>query len=138
MSSAPAASRKLKRVAAALRPENIDWPNRLLSYQRQKTGEWAYLKIGPRLESLLRQLPAQGLFFPKLAKSTASRRAAEFSRRCRVLKMKGISLHSFRYGFAERASELGYPERYAQAALGHGSRYVHRAYAKRARVIVPS
>jgi len=118
--------------AAGLRAENIDWSTRLLSYQRQKTGEWAYLKIGPRLESLLRQRPAAGLLFPKLAKSTAGRRAAEFRRRCRVLKMKGISLHSFRYGLAERLSELGYPERYAQAALGHGSRTVHRAYAKRA------
>jgi len=124
--------------AAALRTENIDWANRLLSYQRQKTGQWAHLKIGVRLESLLRQLPAQDYLFPKLAKSSAGARAAEFRRRCRVLKLKGISLHSFRYGFAERAAELGFPERYAQAALEHGSRSVHRAYAKRARIIVPS
>lgn len=30
------------------------------------------------------------------------------------------------------------PERFAQEALGHQSRAVHRAYAKRAKVIVPS
>jgi hypothetical protein len=29
------------------------------------------------------------------------------------------------------------PERYAQAALGHGSRAVHRAYAKQAVVLTP-
>ncbi len=124
--------------AARLRAENIDWSNLLLSFQRQKTSEWSYLKIGPRLEALLRKLPAQGALFPRLAQSTAGRRAAEFRRRCRLLKLNGISLHSFRYGFAERASESGFPERYAQAALGHGSRSVHRCYAKRAKVIVPS
>ena len=52
--------------AASLRAGNIDWQTRLLSYQRQKTGEWAYLKIGSRLESLLRQLPS----FPELAAPT--------------------------------------------------------------------
>ena len=29
------------------------------------------------------------------------------------------------------------PERYAQAALGHGSRAVHRAYAKQAVILTP-
>ena len=38
-----------------------------------------------------------------------------------------------------RASQdLGYPERYAQEALGHNSKAVHRAYAKKARVELPS
>jgi hypothetical protein len=30
------------------------------------------------------------------------------------------------------------PERFAQAALGHGSKAIHRAYAKKAVIIVPS
>jgi hypothetical protein len=30
------------------------------------------------------------------------------------------------------------PERFAQAALGHGSKAIHRAYAKKALIIVPS
>jgi hypothetical protein len=30
------------------------------------------------------------------------------------------------------------PERFAQAALGHNSKAVHRAYARQAQVIVPS
>lgn len=33
---------------------------------------------------------------------------------------------------------MRYPERYAQAALGHNSAAVHRAYAKGAKVNVPS
>jgi hypothetical protein len=30
------------------------------------------------------------------------------------------------------------PERFAQAALGHNSKAIHRAYAKKAVIIVPS
>ena len=32
---------------------------------------------------------------------------------------------------------IGYPERFAQEALGHNSKAVHRAYARKAQVIVP-
>ena len=123
--------------AASLRADNIDWATRLLSYQRQKTGEWAYLKIGNRLEALLRQLPAEGLLFPRIGKTNSGARSAEFSRRCRLLKLKGVSLHSYRYAWAERAKDCGYPERFAQQALGHGSKAVHRAYAKNAKVLLP-
>jgi hypothetical protein len=34
--------------------------------------------------------------------------------------------------------KCGFPERFAQQALGHNSKAVHRAYAKRAEVTVPS
>jgi hypothetical protein len=33
---------------------------------------------------------------------------------------------------------VGYPERFAQEALGHNSKAVHRAYAKRALMKIPS
>ena len=49
-----------------------------------------------------------------------------------------MSLHSYRYAWAERAKKCGYPERFAQEALGHNSKAVHRAYAKRAQVTVPA
>ena len=42
-----------------------------------------------------------------------------------------MTLHSYRYAWAERAKICGYPERFAQEALGHNSKAVHRAYAKR-------
>jgi integrase len=124
--------------AACLQADNIDWEGTLLSYQRQKTGEWAYLRIGPRLEALLRQLPSKGLLFPGIGKSSNSARSAEFCRRCRLLGIKGVSLHSYRYAWAERAKSCGYPERFAQQALGHSSKAVHRAYAKNAKVLLPS
>jgi integrase len=43
-----------------------------------------------------------------------------------------VTLHSYRYSWAERAREAGYPERAAQEVLGHGSKAVHRAYARKA------
>jgi len=42
------------------------------------------------------------------------------------------------YAWAERAKLCGYPERFAQEALGHNSKAVHRAYAKRALMKLPS
>ena len=116
--------------AARLQAENIDWSQRVVRYQRQKTGEFAHLRIGQGLETVLRQLPAKGLLFPKIAQSRDSARSAEFHRRCRLLAIQGISLHSYRYAWAARAKACGYPERWAQNALGHNSPAVHQAYAK--------
>ena len=65
-------------------------------------------------------------------------RAKEFNRRCKGLGIAGVSLHSYRYAWAERAKTAGYPERFAQAALGHNSAAVHRAYARKAHVKLPA
>lgn len=50
----------------------------------------------------------------------------------------GVSLHSYRYAWAERAKSAGYPERFAQEALGQNSKAVHRAYARHAIMRLPS
>jgi hypothetical protein len=50
----------------------------------------------------------------------------------------GVTLHSYSYAWAARAKPAGYPERLAQEALGHNSKAVHRAYAKRALAKTPS
>jgi len=52
--------------------------------------------------------------------------------------ISGVSLHSYRYAWAERARTCGYPERFAQEALGHNSKAVHRAYARKAHVRIPT
>jgi integrase len=78
---------------------NIDWKNRLLSYHRQKTGELCMLEIGARLETLLKSLPSEGALFPKISTLKDKDRAAEFCRRCRILEIKGVSLHSYRYAW---------------------------------------
>ena len=49
-----------------------------------------------------------------------------------------VSLHSYRYAWAERAKAAGYPERYAQVNLGHNSKAMTRAYSRKAEVQMPS
>lgn len=82
--------------AASLTAENINWQDRVLSFQRQKTGSWCHIKIGDRLENVLRQLPRQGMLFPGWGRVSNGDRAAEFRRRCRILNIEGVSLHSYR------------------------------------------
>jgi len=114
--------------AAVLTSANIDWENRVLTYQRKKTGEWASIQIGKRLESLLRTLPKHGVLFPRMSHINAGERSGDFWRRCKVAKVSGVSLHSYRYAWAQRARANGYPIRWAQNALGHSSRAVHLGY----------
>jgi hypothetical protein len=42
------------------------------------------------------------------------------------------------HGPSAPSKQCGYPERFAQEALGHNSKAVHRAYARRAQVKLPS
>jgi integrase len=88
--------------------------------------------------AILRRRPAAGPLFPYLRTVRAGDRATEFKQRCDGLGIKGVSLHSYRYAWAERALKCGYPERFAQQALGHNSKAVHHAYSKHAEVTVPS
>ncbi len=88
--------------------------------------------------NLLKDLPSGGLLFPYLASVRPGDRATEFGQRCRQLGIKGVTLHSYRYTWAERAKTVGYPERFPQEDLGHNSKAVHRAYARRALVKIPS
>lgn len=123
---------------AHLRAEDVDWENRVVSYRRMKTKTIALLHFGPEVAALLQKLPQVGPLFPYLRSVRAGDRATEFKQRCRGLGIDGVSLHSYRYAWAERAKVAGYPERFAQEALGHNSKAVHRAYARRAQVVVPS
>lgn len=96
------------------------------------------LRFGKELETVLRSLPEVGSLFPKFGKMREAHRATEFARACRRLMIKGVTLHSYRYAWAERARTCGYPERFAQEALGHNSKAVHRAYARKAQVVIPT
>lgn len=125
---------------AGLTADNIDWDAGVLIYRRKKLGpfsEPARLTIGTKLATILQSLPSTGDLFPKIKALSAKERAAEFRRRCRVAGVNGVTLHSYRYAWAERAKAAGYPQRFAQAALGHSSRAVHEAYAKGAAVVCP-
>ena len=115
---------------ARLNAEDVDWSKRGISYARAKTGQPARVRFDESVEEILRTRPSQGPLFPYLRTVRAGDRATEFRQRCKGLGIEGVTLHSYRYSWAERARECGYPERLAQEALGHGSKAVHRAYAR--------
>lgn len=126
--------------AANMTAERIDWRTGVLGYRRQKLGDFsepARLSIGKKLRELLLSLPEKGDLFPTIKRSPANARATEFRRRCRIAGVTGVSLHSYRHSWAQRAKACGYPQRFAQEALGHTSRAVHEAYARGADVICP-
>jgi integrase len=125
---------------ANLSAQDIDWQNGVLVYRRQKLGplsEPARLTIGAKLRALLGSRPRIGDLFPNIKATSASQRSAEFRRRRRIAGIYGVSLHSYRHSWTERAKACGYPQRFAQEALGHGSRAVHEAYARGAVVVCP-
>jgi integrase len=108
--------------------EDVDWEKNVLIYHRQKLRAGSLpcgLALSASLAKVLQDLPSEGYLFPRIAREGANVRAAEFRRRRITLKIEGISLHSFRYAWAERACSSGIPERFAQAALGHGSKAIH-------------
>ncbi|HEV2328204.1 MAG TPA: tyrosine-type recombinase/integrase [Verrucomicrobiae bacterium] len=123
---------------AFLEAENIDWEAKVISYQRQKTGTVAILRFDEEVAQILQDLPSEGPLFPYLRSVRAGDRSTEFHQRCVGLGIKGVSLHSYRYAWAERAKAAGYPERFAMENLGHNSKAIHRAYSRKARVELPS
>jgi integrase len=123
---------------ASLKGEDVDWPAQTVSFFRKKTGVPVIVHLGTETLNLFKDLPAEGALFPHLSTVRAGDRATEFGSRCRQLGIKGVTLHSYRYAWAERAKIVGYPERFAQEALGHNSKAVHRAYAKHALMKLPS
>lgn len=123
---------------AALTAGDIDWQNRLITYSRAKTGTPVIYHFGDQMKEMLKTLPIDGPLFPRLSQLHEKHRAKLFNRRCKLVGIKGVTLHSYRYAWAERAKTAGYPERFAQLALGHTSKAVHRAYARHAQVKLPS
>ena len=105
---------------------------RLSATIRQK-----FTTIGAEVSAVLRTLPQTGYLFPTLADISPSYRGHAFVYRLKQLGITGLTLHSYRYAWAERAKAAGYPERFAMQALGHKSEAVHRAYAKQAEVVLP-
>ena len=116
----------------------MDWENQTISFTRKKTGVPVIVHLGSEALNVFKDLPSEGTLFPYLSSVRAGDRATEFGQRCRRLGISGVTLHSYRYAWAERAKVAGMPERFAQEALGHNSKAVHRAYAKRALMKIPS
>jgi integrase len=123
---------------ASLKAEDVNWDQETISYRRGKSKTPVLIHFGKTVADLLRSLPEQGPLFPMLGLWEEKNRGKAFIRRCRLAKVTGVSLHSYRYAWAERAKTAGMPERFAQEALGHNSKAVHRAYSRKALVKVPS
>jgi integrase len=123
---------------ASLTVDDIDWQNHCVCYDRNKTEAPAKLHFGAKTAVILKVLPQSGPLFPYLKSVRSSDRATEFKQRCDGLGIKGVTLHSYRYAWAERAKKAGYPERYAMVNLGHNSKAVARAYGKQADMSLPS
>jgi integrase len=123
---------------AELTAEDIDWKDNTISYQRRKTAVPVIITFGAEAASLLHALPKSGPLFPRMARIKENHRAKMFIKRLKTVGITGISMHSYRYAWAERAKTVGMPERFAQQAPGHSSKAFARAYSKKAKVIVPS
>lgn len=123
---------------AALTAGDVDWTNRIVGFFRKKTKTVSLVRFDDELATLLQTLPQSGPLFPKFGTLREAHRATEFKRCCRRTGITGVTLHSYRYAWAERARSCGYPERFAQEALGHQSKAIHRAYTKKAQVTLPS
>src|SRR5271170_188186 len=109
---------------ASLKGEDVDWTHGTVSFTRKKTGVPVLVHLGGEALNLFKDLPAEGPLFPYLSRVRAGDRATEFASRCRQLGIVGVTLHSYRYAWAERAKTCGMPERFAQEALGHNSKAV--------------
>lgn len=68
----------------------------------------ALIRFGVEVEAILKRRPAVGPLFPYLRTVRANDRATEFRQRCDGLGIAGVSLHSYRYAWAERALKCGY------------------------------
>jgi integrase len=130
--------------AACLTAEDVDWQQSTLCYSRKKLRSRAgagikpaLIRFGVQVAEIVKRRPQSGPLFPYLCTVRAGDRATEFKQRCGLVGVQGVSLHSYRYAWAERARKCGYPQRFAQEALGHNSKAVHHAYAKKAEVTVP-
>jgi integrase len=126
---------------AHLQAEDVDWPTRIISFVRMKLRHRnltpPQVRFGKEVEEILASLPKSGPLFPYLITVRPGDRATEFKQRCAGLGIEGVTLHSYRYAWAERAKASGYPERFAQISLGHNSKAWARAYSKKAQVILP-
>ncbi len=123
---------------ACLENDDLDRERRPFVYERCKNSHLGGMQLGPNAWAVISRRLKTGPLFPYLRTVREADRASEFKQRCEGLSIFGVTLHSYRYAWAERSADAGYPERYAQRAMGQNSKIVHRAYAKKAQGELPS
>ena len=90
-------------------PGALGIPENSKGFIRKKTGVPVIVHLGAEALNLFKDLAAEGMLFPYLSQVRAGDRATEFRSRCRQLGINGVTLHSYRYAWAERAKTVGYP-----------------------------
>lgn len=120
---------------ANFRAEDFCKVRRDLHYNRAKTANECRLEFTQEVFALLDQLPKRGFLFPSIQKESESQRGTVFRRACGSLQINGITLHSYRYAFAERCRLNGITVEEAMAAMGLKSFAVYHSYAKGAKII---
>jgi len=123
---------------ALLTAADVNWQDRAIIFCRKKTGTRVIQFFDDETAAVLRTLPTDGPLFPYLRTVRAGDRATEFKQRCQGLNIKGVTLHCYRYAWAQRARLAGMPIRFAQEALGQNSKAVHLAYSDVPEVKVPT
>lgn len=109
---------------ANLTAEDVDWHGQTICYEREKLKNQPdkqikppLIRFGEEVAGILRLLPKSGPLFPNLRKVQSKDRANEFRQRCHGLEIFGVTLHSYRYAWAERARKCGYAYHSVPVAL---------------------
>ena len=127
--------------AANLTAEDIDWQNGVLVYRRKKLGPFSEpcrLTIGKKLRLCSTFFRHRAICFQTSSEHQQSTDLQNFAAGVALRESQASVSISYRHAWAQRAKACGYPQRFAQEALGHSSRAVHEAYAKGAFVICPA
>jgi integrase len=92
-------------AVASLQAEDLDYARLGFSYDRLKTSNLSGCRIGPKAWEVILRRPRTGPLFPYLITVREADRATEFKQRCQGLGIKGVTLHSYRYAWAERSAD---------------------------------
>ena len=123
---------------ATLTDKDVDWEQKTICFFRRKTGAVVRLHFGSAVAAILQDLPENRPLVSRYCPNVRRRPVHPVQKALHRLNITGVTLHSYRYAWAERAKTAGYPERFAQEALGHKSQAVHWSYAKRAKMLLPT
>jgi hypothetical protein len=104
------AARGTHRRGSALCGDHAPAPVAGTPAQERPAGKPAILRFGDEVAAILHSLPRSGPLFPNWSKLSSAHRADRFHERCKSLGTSGVSTHSYRYAWPERAAEAGYPE----------------------------
>jgi hypothetical protein len=129
---------------AKMTAENVKWEEGVLEFKRIKWSDpenhpSVRCAIGPELAKVLKGLPKQGPLFPTLGQMTTCNRGRYFTRHCKANKIENLTLHGYRYAFAERSKVFGMSLEDRMVSLGHSTvEMAERVYAKEAKVVPAS